>query len=61
VLDAWWDDERALRTHYATAEYSRYSQRVGDLLARPSDVTVHTVERSYRAAADLSADPTRQD
>src|SRR3712207_2370572 len=54
VLDAWWHDEQALRKHYDTAEYGRYMQRVGELLARPSDVTVHTVEHSYRAAADLS-------
>jgi quinol monooxygenase YgiN len=60
VLDAWWRDETALRAHYATSEYAHYVQRVGELLARPSDVTVHTVDRSYRATADLSADPSRQ-
>ena len=60
VLDAWWRDEPALRAHYATIEYSTYVQRVSELLARPSDVTVHTIEHSYRATADLSADPTRQ-
>src|SRR3712207_4888033 len=54
VLDAWWRDEQALRAHYATAEYAQYAQRVGELLARPSDATVHSVERSYRATADLS-------
>ena len=60
VLDAWWRDEAALRAHYATSEYTRYFQRVGELLARPSDVTVHAIERSYRATGDLSADPARQ-
>jgi quinol monooxygenase YgiN len=60
VLDSWWRDEAALRAHYATTEYARYVQRVGELLARPSDATVHAIERSYRATADLSADPTRQ-
>jgi quinol monooxygenase YgiN len=60
VLDAWWRDEAALRAHYATAEYAHYVQLVGELLARPSDATVHVVERSYRAAADLSLDPARQ-
>ena len=59
-LDVWWRDETALRAHYATAEYARYAQQVGELLARPSDVTVLIVDRSYRAAPDLSADPTRQ-
>jgi quinol monooxygenase YgiN len=60
VLDAWWRDEAALRAHYATAEYTHYVQLVGELLARPSDATVHAVERSYRTAADLSSDPARQ-
>jgi quinol monooxygenase YgiN len=60
VLDAWWRNEQALRAHYRTAEYGRYVERVGELLARPSDVTVHMVERSYRAAGDASADPSRQ-
>jgi quinol monooxygenase YgiN len=60
VMDAWWRDEPALRAHYATTEYARYVERVGELLARPSDVTVHMVEHSYRPTADLSADPARQ-
>jgi quinol monooxygenase YgiN len=60
VLDAWWRDEAALRAHYATAEYALYTERVGELLARPSDATVHTIAHSYRPTGDLSADPTRQ-
>ena len=61
VLDAWWHDEGALRTHYRTPEYADYAQRIGELLARPSDVTIHELERSYRPAGDLSLDPGRQD
>ena len=61
VLDALWEDERALSAHYRTAEYADYTMRIGELLARPSDVTVHYIERSYRPEADLSLDPTRQD
>jgi quinol monooxygenase YgiN len=60
VLDAWWRDEAALRAHYATAEYGRYATAVGELLARPSDVQIHYVERSVRARGDASLDPTRQ-
>jgi quinol monooxygenase YgiN len=60
VLDAWWRDEHALRAHYATPEYGSYADRVGQLLARPSDATVHSVASSYKPAADLSLDPTRQ-
>ena len=60
VLDVEWESEEALRAHYATSEYSRYADAVGPLLARPSDVRVHYVERTVAAQADLSADPTRQ-
>jgi quinol monooxygenase YgiN len=61
VLDAWWRDEQALRAHYRTPEYADYAQRIGELLARPSDVTIHMIERSYRPTGDTSMDPTRQD
>ena len=58
-LDVLWRDDAALRAHYATPQYARYVGRVSELLARPSDVTVHVIERSYRATAGLDADPTR--
>ena len=59
VLESWWRDEPALRAHYATTEHARYTQAISPLLARPSDVAVHYVDRSVRATADLSADPSR--
>jgi quinol monooxygenase YgiN len=58
-LDVLWRDESALRAHYGTPQYARYVQRVSELLARPSDVTVHVIAHSYRATAELDADPTR--
>ena len=61
VLSTRWQDEAALRAHYATPEYTRYAENIGALLARPSDVRIDYVEREVRAAADLSQDPTRQD
>jgi quinol monooxygenase YgiN len=61
VLDTWWRDEQALRAQYGTPDYVDYVQRIGELLARPSDVTIHMIERSYRPSGDLSMDPTRQD
>jgi quinol monooxygenase YgiN len=61
VLDAWWGDEAALRAHYASEEYTLYAGSVGELLARPSDVRIHYVERSVRAQGDASLDPLRQD
>jgi quinol monooxygenase YgiN len=60
VLDAWWSDERSLRAHYGSSDYGLYVIAVGELLARPSDVQVHYVERTVRARGDASLDPTRQ-
>jgi quinol monooxygenase YgiN len=60
VLDTWWADEAAMRVHYASDEYGLYVSAVGELLARPSDVQVHYVERSVRPRGNASLDPTRQ-
>jgi quinol monooxygenase YgiN len=60
VLVTRWRDEDALRAHYATPQYTRYVEHIGELLARPSDVRIAYVEREVRATADLSQDPTRQ-
>lgn len=60
LLDAWWDDDAAMQAHYRTAEYGHYNVRVGELLARPSDVRIYYVERSVRPEGDPSSDPTRQ-
>jgi quinol monooxygenase YgiN len=61
VVQTWWSDEAAMRTHYTGAEYAAYSRRVSDLLARPSDVDIHYIGRTVRPQADLSQDPARQD
>ena len=60
VVDTWWQDEAAMRAHYGSAEYARYAARVSDMLARPSDVQIHYVDRTVRATGDPSVDPTRQ-
>jgi len=60
VLITRWRDEEAMRAHYASSDYTYYVDRIGELLARPSDVRISYVEREVRATADLSQDPTRQ-
>jgi quinol monooxygenase YgiN len=60
VLTTRWRDEDAMRNHYNSSDYTYYVERIGELLARPSDVTISYVEREVRATADLSQDPTRQ-
>lgn len=60
LLVARWEHEDALRAHYRTPDFTHYVTSIGELLARPSDVTVSYVDREVRATADLSEDPTRQ-
>jgi quinol monooxygenase YgiN len=60
VLVAWWSDELSLRAHYGSSEYGLYVTNVGELLARPSDVQIHYVDRTVRARGDASLDPARQ-
>lgn len=60
VLTTRWRDEDAMRAHYKSADYTYYVERIGELLARPSDVTIAYVDKEVRATADLSQDPTRQ-
>jgi quinol monooxygenase YgiN len=57
VLLASWTSESALRAHYATAHYRRYSEQAGPMLARPSDVVVHDVAATVHAIAPNPPDP----
>jgi quinol monooxygenase YgiN len=52
-----WADERALRHHYRTPHYRRYRAAVGELLARPSDVTIHRVSENVHALDPDPSDP----
>ena len=54
-----WADEAALRAHYAAPHYRRYRDAVGELLARPSDVTVHHVSQTVHAIDPDPPDPAR--
>jgi quinol monooxygenase YgiN len=61
VLLASWTTEGALRAHYDTAHYRRYSERVGGLLARPSDVVVHHIAATVHALDPNPPDPGEPD
>jgi quinol monooxygenase YgiN len=52
-----WADVRALRDHYRTPHYRRYRAAVGELLARPSDVTVHRISENVHALDPNPPDP----
>jgi quinol monooxygenase YgiN len=60
LLESWWRDDRALQAHYAGTGYERYVALAGELLARPSDVKIHHIDRSVHPVGDPSLDPTRQ-
>lgn len=57
VLLSDWVSEQALREHFATPHYRRYRDAVGELLARPSDVTVHHVSDTVHALDPNPPDP----
>jgi quinol monooxygenase YgiN len=57
VVVAHWRDEAALREHYQGAHYARYRAAVGELLARPSDVTIHHVAETIHALDPNPPDP----
>lgn len=57
VLLASWTSEDALRAHYRTPHYRRYRERVGLLLARPSDVVVHRLAGTVHARDPNPPDP----
>ena len=60
ILTTRWADEAAMRAHYASPAYARYTEDAGPMLARPSDVRISYVERDFLAVGDPSLDPTRQ-
>jgi quinol monooxygenase YgiN len=55
-----WDSPDAMRAHFASADHATFQHQVDELLARPSEVFVHSVEATTRPAPSTSAtDPGR--
>jgi len=49
-----------MRAHFSSPDHATYQHAVDELLARPSEVVVHEVTASTRAAPSTSAtDPGR--
>jgi quinol monooxygenase YgiN len=59
VLVSTWRSDGDMRAHFRSDPYGRYVSAVTDLLARPSDVTIHTVAATVHPIADLSTEPQR--
>jgi quinol monooxygenase YgiN len=56
-----WADMAALDAHYRSAVFERYQQRVGEFLARPSEVRIHEVRQTLRPQDSAPMDPRRAD
>jgi quinol monooxygenase YgiN len=56
-----WRDEAALEAHYASPHFRRYQERVGEFLARPSEVRLHRVAQTLQLADPGPMDPRRAD
>src|SRR4051794_36952786 len=55
-----WASTDAMRAHFATPGHATYQHEVGELLARPSEVVIHSVQSTTRPAPSTSpTDPGR--
>jgi quinol monooxygenase YgiN len=56
-----WRDEAALDAHYSSPTFQRYQERVGEFLARPSEVRLHRVAETVHLRDPGPMDPRRAD
>jgi quinol monooxygenase YgiN len=61
VVTQEWRDEAALEAHYSSQPLSEYLERVGELLARPTQMRIHRVAETIRPADPSPMDPRRAD
>jgi len=60
VIVQTWTSADALRAHFATEAHAGYQHAVDELLATPSEVTIHQVESTTHPSASTSpTDPGR--
>jgi quinol monooxygenase YgiN len=57
VLVSEWRDQAALDAHYASPQFARFQLALNGLLARPSEMTVHSVSVSARPMPSGVMDP----
>ena len=61
VLVSEWESQEALDAYHSSEAFARYQFEVGELLARPSEMSVYTVTEAVRPVADGRLDPRRAD
>jgi quinol monooxygenase YgiN len=54
-----WRDAAAMEAHYRSEAFTDYQARIGDLLARPSEVRIHHVRETLRPEGGEPLDPRR--
>ena len=59
VLVQEWHDAAAMEVHYRSGAFRDYQARIGDLLARPSEVRIHHVRETLRPEDGEPLDPRR--
>lgn len=61
VVTQEWRDEAALEAHYSSPPLAEYLNRVGEFLARPTQMRIHRVAETLHPADPGPMDPRRAD
>ena len=61
VLVSEWDDQASLDAHYASTAFATLQFSLNGLLARPSDMTMHSISGTARPVSTTPMDPRSAD
>jgi quinol monooxygenase YgiN len=61
VLVGEWRDEASMNAHYSSRTFAEFQFALDGLLARPTEMTIHTVSASTRPIASGPMDPRDAD
>jgi len=61
VLVSEWDSQEALDAHYGSEEFAAFQFALDGLLARPSEMTVYSIDGSVRPVNTRPMDPRDSD
>ena len=61
LLVSEWETQAAMDAYHRSEAFARYQFEVGELLARPSEMSVYTVSEAVRPLASDVLDPRRAD
>ncbi len=61
LLVSEWETQEAMDAYHRSDAFARYQFEVGEMLARPSEMSVYTVTEAVRPVASGPLDPRRAD